>query len=73
MNGSYVWAKGDSALAKAIEQPFCPGSWDHMVVKLGPLGKVFAVSDVDPVGVYGEVHGGRYVIFGPQSPRPKFL
>ncbi|MDP6114746.1 MAG: HEAT repeat domain-containing protein [Planctomycetota bacterium] len=64
VNGSYVWAKGDSPLAKAIDQPFCPGSWDHMVVKLGPLGKVFAVSDVDPVGVYGEVHGGRYVIFG---------
>ena len=35
-----------------------------MVTKVGPLGKVFAVSGDDPVGVYGEVYGGRYLIFG---------
>ncbi|MDA1142333.1 MAG: HEAT repeat domain-containing protein [Planctomycetota bacterium] len=64
VNGPWVSAFGDSELAKAIEQPFCPGGWDHLVVKVGPLGKVFAVSGEDPVGVYGEVHGGRYLIFG---------
>ena len=64
VNGPYVSGHGDSELAKAIDQPFCPGGWDHLVVKLGPKGKVFAVSGKDPVGVYGEVYGGRYLIFG---------
>ena len=63
-NSVYVRGVGDSELAKAIDQPFCPGGWDHVAVKVGPLGKVFAVSDVDPVGVYAEVYGGRYVVFG---------
>jgi len=64
VNGPYVSAFGDSELAKAIDKPFCPGGWDHLVVKVGPLGKVFAVSGDDPVAVYGEVYGGRYLIFG---------
>jgi len=64
VNGPYVSGHGDSELAKAIDRPFCPGGWDHLVVKLGPAGKVFAVSNEDPVGVYGEVYGGRYLIFG---------
>ncbi|MDD5677396.1 MAG: HEAT repeat domain-containing protein [Kiritimatiellae bacterium] len=64
VNGPYLCASGDSDLAKAIDQPFCPGGWDHLVVKVGPLGKVFAVSGNDPVGVYGDVYGGRYVVFG---------
>ena len=63
-NSVFVQGVGDSVLAKAIDQPFCPGGWDHVVIKVGPLGKVFAVSDSDPVGVYGEVYGGRYVTFG---------
>ena len=64
VNSPYILAYGDSELAKAIDQPFCPGGWDHIVVKVGPKGKVFAVSGDDPVGVYGEVYGGRYVVFG---------
>ena len=64
VNGPYISAHGGSDLAKAIDRPFCPGGWDHLVVKLGPAGKVFAVSSEDPVGVYGEVYGGRYLIFG---------
>jgi HEAT repeat protein len=64
VNGPWISAFGDSELAKAIDKPFCPGGWDHLVVKVGPLGKVFAVSSDDPVGVYGEVYGGRYLIFG---------
>ena len=64
VNGPYVFAFGDSDLAKAIDRPFCPGNWDHMVVKVGPLGKVFAVNGDDPVGVYGEPYGGRFLIFG---------
>ena len=64
VNGPWISAFGDSDLAKAIDKPFCPGGWDHLVVKVGPLGKVFAVSGEDPVAVYGEVYGGRYLIFG---------
>ena len=64
VNGPYISAYGDSELAKAIDKPFCPGNWDHMVVKVGPLGKVFAVNGDDPVGVYGEPYGGRCLIFG---------
>ena len=64
VNGPWISAFGDSDLARAIDQPFCPGGWDHLVVKVGPLGKAFAVNGSDPVGVYGEVHGGRYLIFG---------
>ena len=64
VNGPWISAFGDSDLAKAIDQPFCPGGWDHLVVKVGPLGKVFAVNGSDPVGVYGDVYGGRYLIFG---------
>jgi HEAT repeat protein len=64
VNGPWISAVGDSDLAKAIDKPFCPGGWDHLVVKIGPLGKVFAASGEDPVGVYGEVYGGRYLIFG---------
>ena len=64
VNGPYILAYGDSELAKAIDQPFCPGGWDHIVIKVGPLGKVFAVSGDDPVGVYGEIYGGRYLVFG---------
>ncbi|MBI2190656.1 MAG: HEAT repeat domain-containing protein [Planctomycetes bacterium] len=64
VNGPWISASGDSDLAKAIDKPFCPNGWDHLVVKVGPLGKVFAVSGADPVGVYGDVHGGRYLIFG---------
>ena len=63
-NSVHVRGVGDGELAKAIDQPFCPGGWDHVAVKVGPIGKVFAVSDVNPVGVYAEVYGGRYVIFG---------
>jgi HEAT repeat protein len=64
VNGPYVSAFGDSELAKAIDRPFCPGGWDHLVVKVGPLGKVFAVNGDDAVGVYGEAYGGRYLVFG---------
>ena len=64
VNGPYVSGHGGSDLAKAIDRPFCPGGWDHLVVKVGPAGKVFAVSSGDPVGVYGEVYGGRYLVFG---------
>jgi len=64
VNGAYISAFGESALAKSIDKPFCPGSWDHLVVKVGPLGKVFAVNGTDPVGVYGDVYGGRYLVFG---------
>ncbi|NLE66461.1 MAG: HEAT repeat domain-containing protein, partial [Lentisphaerae bacterium] len=64
VNGPYIAGSGDSELARAIDKPFCPGGWDHLVIKPGPAGKVFAASGGDPVGVYGEIHGGRYLLLG---------
>ncbi len=64
VNGPFLTAFGDSELARAIDKPFCPGGRDHLVIKPGPLGKIFAVNGDDPVGVYGEVYGGRCVVFG---------
>ena len=64
VNGSFISGFGDSELAQAIEQPFSPGGWDHMPVKVGAEGKVFAMCGGDPVGVSGEPYGGRYVAFG---------
>jgi len=64
VNGSFITGSGDSELAKAIDHPFSPGGWDHMAVKVGPEGEVFAVTGGDAVGVYGEPYGGRYVAFG---------
>ncbi|NLB54428.1 MAG: hypothetical protein GX811_01440, partial [Lentisphaerae bacterium] len=64
VNGPFVSPYGKSELARAIDKPFCPGGWDHLVVDVGPKGKVFAVNGDDPVGVFGEVYGGRYVVFG---------
>ncbi|NLB54964.1 MAG: hypothetical protein GX811_04225, partial [Lentisphaerae bacterium] len=60
----WVEGYGDSELAKAIEEPMTAGGFDHLVVKPGPYGKIFAVSANDPIGAYGEVYGGRCVIFG---------
>lgn len=65
VNGSTVVSFGDSELAKAIDQPFFTGGRDHGVLKVGPLGTVFAVSPGDnaPIGAHGSVYGGRYIVF----------
>ena len=65
VNGSTVVAFGDSELAAAMAHPYYTGGWDHGVLKVGPLGSVFAVSPIDnaPVGAFGSVYGGRYLAF----------
>ncbi|NLB54188.1 MAG: hypothetical protein GX811_00185, partial [Lentisphaerae bacterium] len=63
-NGTFIVAEGDSVLAKALTEPYSPGGWDHVVLFVGPEGKVFATCAGDPVGAYGEVYGGRYIAYG---------
>lgn len=64
VSGLLVSASGENELAKTIDKPFSSGESSFLRVKAGPAGRVFAVSDKDPVGVYGEAYGGRYVLFG---------
>ena len=64
-NGMFLFPRGDSPLVTGFDEPYCVDNFDHMPVRTGPKGKVFAVDSAGlPVGVYGEVFGGRYVILG---------
>ncbi|MDD5678180.1 MAG: HEAT repeat domain-containing protein [Kiritimatiellae bacterium] len=66
INGMWVKACGDSPLVAGLDRPFClTAGWDHMVIKIGPQGRVFlADADGNPAGAYGSVYGGRYIAFG---------
>ena len=64
-DGMFLFPRGDSPLVKGFDRPYCVDNFDHMRARMGPKGEVFAVDSAGlPVGVYGEVFGGRYVIFG---------
>lgn len=61
----WLWAEGDSPLAKAMgDKPVLFGGFDHLALKVGENGNVFAKSGDDAVGVYGEFGLGRVVVFG---------
>ena len=63
-NGSGVLPVGGGPLVEGVK-PFYLPYFDHMLAKVGPDGKVFLVdSGGEPVGVYGPVDGGRYIILG---------
>ena len=65
VNSPWIWAEGDSAIAKAIgDKPVRLGGWDHIVLKAGDRGTVFAKSNDDIVGVCGEFGLGRVIVFG---------
>lgn len=65
VNSPWIWAEGDSAIAKAIgDKPVRLGGWDHIVLKAGERGTVFAKSNHDIVGVCGEFGLGRVIVFG---------
>ena len=65
VNSPWIWAAGDSPIAKAIgEKPIRLGGWDHIVLKTGARGTVFAKSNDDVVGVCGEFGLGRVIVFG---------
>ncbi|MDD5679370.1 MAG: HEAT repeat domain-containing protein [Kiritimatiellae bacterium] len=64
-NGLLILPRGDSELAKAFDGPYPVANWDHVIARVGPEGSVFAVdSGGNPVGICGNVYGGRYIVFG---------
>ncbi len=65
VNGSGLFPRGGSPLTAGIAVPFYLTAWDHLIVEVGPLGRTFLEdSSGCPVGVYGEIHGGRYIALG---------
>ena len=65
VSSPWLWGYGDSAIAKAFgDKPLMFGGFDHMVLKVGPLGRVFMKSGDDIVGAAGEFGQGRVVVFG---------
>ncbi len=65
VHSPWIWAEGESALAKAVgDRPMMLGGWDHIVLRPGEQGTVFAKNCEDPVGVFGEFGLGRVIVFG---------
>lgn len=65
VNGSGLFPCADSPLTAGIAGPFYLSAWDHMVVQPGPMGRTFLTDSSGlPVGVYGEIYGGRYIAIG---------
>ena len=65
VDSPWLWGFGDSPIAKAFgDSPVLFGGFDHLVLKVGEKGTVFAKCGDDPVGVFGEFGLGRVVVFG---------
>ena len=65
VNSPWLWGFGDSPIAKAFgDGPVLFGGFDHMVLRVGPKGKVFVKSGDDNVGAFGDFGLGRVVVFG---------
>ena len=64
-NSPWLRGVGDSSLAKALGgNPVLFGGIDHIVLKVGERGAVFAKCGEDPVGAFGEFGLGRVVVLG---------
>ena len=63
LNQVRVTVCGTGGLSAILGERFLLTNGCCYQVNVGPLGKVFAVSGDSPVGVSGEVYGGRYVLF----------
>ncbi len=65
LSSSWIFPYGKSSIAKAFDsEPITAGSGDHLAIKVGPKGNVFAENSGDPVGAYGEVGYGRVIVYG---------
>jgi len=65
VNCPWIAGSGTNALARLFGgEALTFGGKDHLVLKVGPKGTVFAASGEDPVGAYGDVGFGRVVTFG---------
>ena len=64
-NTPWLWGSGDSPIAKAFgDKPMMFAGFDHMVLKVGERGNVFAKNGDDAVGAFGEFGLGRVVVLG---------
>ena len=65
LSSSWIFPFGNSDLAKSFKgKPVTAGSGDHLTLKVGKNGNVFAVNSGDPVGAFGEVGYGRVIVYG---------
>jgi hypothetical protein len=65
LSSGWVFPSGDSSLAKAFEgRPIAAGSGDHMALKVGPNGNVFAENSGDAVGAFGNAGFGKVIVYG---------
>ena len=65
LSSSWLDPVGSSIVAKAFQgAPLPAGAGDHLVLKVGPKGEVFAANSGDPVGALGDFHGGRVIVYG---------
>jgi len=59
-----ITASGTNELAAKLGERFLITNCACLNLNVGSKGKVLAVSGTVPVGVHGEVYGGRYVLLG---------
>ena len=65
LSSSWIFPAGDSVIAKSFGgKPVTAGSGDHLTLKVGEKGSVFAENSGDPVGAFGEVGFGRVIVYG---------
>ena len=65
LSSSWIFPYGNSDLAKAFKgKPVTAGSGDHLILKVGKKGNVFAENSGDAVGAFGEVGYGRVIVYG---------
>lgn len=67
LSSAWLFPVGESSIAKAFGgKALLGGSGDHLTLKMGPMGKVFAENSGDAVGAYGDFGCGRVVVYGGQ-------
>ena len=65
LSSSWIFPCGNSDIAKAFGgNAISAGSGDHLTLKLGPKGTVFAENSGDPVGAFGDCGRGRVIVYG---------
>ena len=65
LSSSWIFPSGNSDIAKAFGgKAVSAGSGDHLTIKVGPKGTVFAENSGDPVGALGDFGEGRVIVYG---------
>jgi hypothetical protein len=63
-NGARIVPVGESGLAKTREPFLIYTNAPLMELQAGPEGKAFAASGTNVIGLCGQPHAGRYILFG---------